>query len=209
MTTPTEGTPTGTPTGEASTPPSPPAGDAGATGALTQAQVNAIVAREADQAARAARKRLLEELGLDSVDALKGVVQEHQQQKQANMTAQEQAAQAQAELAAIRAQAQAEAHGRSVDRHLIAAGVPFGQLGRVSRLIETDAPVGSDEAAITTAIATLKADLPGLFATTPSAPPPPASEPGVGGPPPAPSAATGLLNRGRSRAQVEQGRTTP
>lgn len=189
-------------------PPPPPPPPAAATAVFDQTQVNAIAAREADQAARNARKKMLEDLGVDSADALKAILTAHRQQETANLTAQEQAAAAAATAAQETHARQAAEHGRQVDRALIAAGVPFGQLDRVGRLIAAN-PGDSD--ALAAEITQLKTELPALFALHPTPPstPAPASEPAAGGPPPASSVQTGLLARGAERAKRDQQRATP
>jgi hypothetical protein len=207
MTTPDPTSPTTPdPAAAPAAPPAPPAPPPASAGAMfTQDQMTAVATREAEKAARAAHKALLDELGLANKDELKAAVKGHRDQQAANQTAAEKAAEAETRAAQAAQQATAAAHGRVVDRALIAAGAPVASLDRVARLVDSEP--GADPETVLAAVAALKTEFPALFSAT-STPPPPSSEPAAGGPPPAPSPTTGLLAAGAARAQARQGRTT-
>lgn len=65
----------------------------------------------------------------------------------------------------LRSQAQNDRHLARVERLLAHKGVSLTVAGRVSALVE--APVGADDAAIETAITSLRRDLPGVFGAAP------------------------------------------
>lgn len=204
---------TGAPSGESSgTPPvpDPSLGGTPPSATFTQEQLTAIAAREKAQGERGARKALLDKFGFSSQEDMDRFVTAARDTEKAAMTdAERLKAEAQAELAQARTDREAmavERHSNAVERELIKAGAPLDKTSRLARLVDVD--LGSDLAAVTTAVEAVKAEFPQMFGS-PTAPgaPSPGSEPTSGGPPPTRSNGMTALERGREAAKQRTSRT--
>lgn len=138
---------------------------------FTQAEVSALMAKEAEKAqrsgARTAAQKLSEDLGM-SVEEAKKLIEAHNQRTEQEKTeaqrATEQAEQARKEAETAKAEAARVKHESLIERRLLKAGVPDEQLERVRKLINTGVEGSVED--IDGEIDELKADLPGLFGTT-------------------------------------------
>lgn len=179
--------------GPGGTPPAPkptPTPPAAPERKYTDADLNAVGAREKDQARRATLNEVSSMLGC-TVEEAAEILKAHREQEQAKLTeaerAQQAANEARAQAEADRQAAAQERHEARLERALARAGVSDkpakdgapSPAQRAIRLLEVE--VGADADAITAAIETLRADMPGLFGAPTS--PAPASDPGN---PPAP-----------------------
>lgn len=155
---------------------------------ISQDRLNALVGQRVAEAERKAVQKVAEQLGMSPADAADYIkaAKEREQAQMSELERREAAArEAEQRAQAAATQAAETAHRAAVERALIAAGLPLSgdaekdakSLDRAARLV--DAAPGSDPTAITTAVSTLKTEVPALFTTTPGTPPPPASVPGT------------------------------
>lgn len=168
--------------------------------AALQAAIDAAVSTAVEQAKRDAYTGALAKLGTTDLDAAAAAIKAKNEADAANQSEIEkaQAAQRQAEADRDAARTAAEQAAAAVNdqafaalvrQELIRHGHPIDGLDRTSRLIDVAAGTGADQvaAAITTAVKSLAADVPALFAAATGRSPAPA--PGVIPPaPPAPGA---------------------
>lgn len=206
------------------TPADPPKPTAPSGKVFTQAEVEALAAREKDQGKRAGARAALEDFakehGFTTVDDAKAFIEQARQAKQAQMTEVERREQAAAELERQASEkiAQAEARERAAARRsvLVGLGATGDDLEDAAALlrVEDDA----DETAVAEAATKLKARRPELFGTprpadgtqapAPTAPPAPGGAPAGGPPPRQPATKTDTKARAHALA-VKMGYAKP
>lgn len=169
---------------------------------VDQESFNRIVAREKAEAARQATKRLLEEAGVPTLEALKAMTKAQSDRAEAEKSELQRAVDAaKAEMEAAkneRATIAMERHSLTVERTLSAAGAR-GDLARLGRLLDVEP--GADVEAIKAAVEDLKAD--SAFASLFGGPAtPPSSEPSGGGAPSRTARPEDALSRGAARAEA-------
>lgn len=182
---------------------------------FTQDQLTGIVGRETQQARDAAQRALLQELGVDNLDAAKAALQAAETARQAQLSeaqrAQEAAQQAQAKAQADQQTAAQLARQYQIDSALLRAGiVPDGtpeseqRLTTIRRMVELPAGDVTPEVA-NAAVTTLRTMFPALFTGTPTPPPPPPPPSDPKGRPPAPKVGDSAYERGMQRARAGAG----
>lgn len=173
---------------------------------VDQESFNRIVAREKAEAARQATKRLLEEAGVPTVDALKAMTKAQAEKAEAEKTELQRAVDAaKAEMDAARnerATLAMERHSLTVERALSAAGAR-GDLVRIGRLLDVEP--GADTDAINAAVDAAKVEFPSLFG--PAMTSPASSEPSGGGAPSRTARPDDAAERGAARAAKYNDRT--
>lgn len=192
-------------------PPAPPATPP-APRTFSQDEVTAIATRESQAAERSAQQKLLQELGVDSSDALKALVAAQRQADEAGKTElqrqQEAAANARREADAEKVSAAAERFEARVERAFasvgaVSDGTPEGdaKLARIRRMITVDPT--ADYAAVRADVDAIRTDFPTLFGgtTADGAPPAPPSDP-KGKPPATPPGSKTAMERGAERAKA-------
>jgi len=140
--------------------------------AVTQEQIDKLMGRARSEGKSTATREMLDELGVDDIDAVKAVITAHQERVDADKTevdrAKDEAVQAKREAEQARAEtAQAQLSVR-VDRALVEANVETNALSHIAELIKVDPSATDDE--IREAIDTLKGDIPQMFAEPDGAP---------------------------------------
>lgn len=190
-----------TPPAPATPPPTPtPPATPPATGeaTFTQKQVNAIAAREKNDA----RAALLSELGVDSLDAAKTILDaQRAKEDEAKTEAQrllEQAQQREAAATAAAAQAAAQLRDANIVSALTHAGITDPDTR--TELIPLVTAKVSDEVDAAAAVELVKQKLPQLFQAPASNTPPPSGDVRNGNPPP-PAGDGGAWARGVARAE--------
>ena len=170
---------------------------------VTSEEMARIAAREKEEGRRAAQRELAEQLGV-SVEEAKQIISNHRTAEEQNKTeAQREKEAAAAERAAAaqeKAAAAEERHRARIERSIMLAGVTDEKrIERISRLLDVE--VGADPDAVSSAVATLKEEMPEIFGSTADgeAPKPPAGVPG--GKPPKPQVKDDAFTRGRERAK--------
>ncbi len=133
---------------------------------FTQADVNRIASREKKQA----RRGLLKDLGVDTLEDLKAIVQKHKDSQDETLSETDKArkqAEADREAAAKdRKELAQEKQMTKVERALIRAGIDDGKLTRALRGVDLPSdPEDFDEDFIKDLVKDLKADEPGWFDT--------------------------------------------
>lgn len=164
---------------------------------LTQAQVDAIVAREKAKAQKAADKAAAEAIAAAKAEADKAAMTELDRAKA-------EAAEVAAAAAKDRAEAAAERLAAKLERRLVAAGIDDKALARAVRTIALDADATDDD--IDSEIAALKTDVPGMFPTAGT--PVPDKKP-TGAPTPPKGGQTGTSPREQAHAILRRLGQTP
>ncbi len=166
---------------------------------IDQDTFNKVVAREKAEAARAERKRLLEEAGMGTLEEFRATLKSLNEQKEADKSELQKAIDAtRAEMEAARAERSAvakERHDLTVEKALSNAGAR-DNLSDLAKLVDVE--VGADQAAVEAAVELTKSKFSALFGFAT----PPASEPSGGGPASRPSNAQDALSRGADRAKA-------
>jgi hypothetical protein len=188
-------------------PPAPPA--AGGTNpapieqTFNQKQVNAIAAKEKNDA----RAAFLAELGVDTIDAAKAVIAAKRAEDDAAKTeAQRLHDQALADATAA-ATAKAQAERALLEANVVAALTAAGitDVDQRTEIVPLAVAKVSDEVDAAAAVELVKQKLPQLF-TAPTSPTPPPSGDIRSGTPPTPAGSGGAWDRGVARAQAENKR---
>lgn len=144
------------------TPADPPPGGGGSDKVFTQEEVNRMMAREKSQGRDAAIRDVADQLGV-SVEEAKDIIQNHQQQMEAQKTeaqkAQEAADRAKAEAEAEKQLAARERHDLKVER---AVGIADPQkAAKVARMLDLE--VGASDEEISAAVEATRELFPMLF----------------------------------------------
>jgi hypothetical protein len=186
---------------------------------FTEADMNRIRIRETKKAESAARRKVLEDLGVSDPAEAKKIIDAAKKASEKDKTEQdrlrEKATQAEREAQAAKAEAAQLKLDRDVDRALAKAKVDGRRLDRIAKLVLAELGDDPDADDIKTAIDTIRDDFPEAFAEDDGeqrqgerrAP----SGEGRGGTPPKGQRGGGKENpetRGRERARMLQGRTT-
>ncbi|WP_399559274.1 hypothetical protein OH809_45030 (plasmid) [Streptomyces sp. NBC_00873] len=175
---------------------------------FTQAEVEALAAKEKAQGKRSAAKELAEKLGFTSIEDTEAFVAAARQAKEAQLTEQEKRERdlADREAKAEAREKAAEARERAANRRavLVGLGATGDDLDDASALLRV--PDDADEATLQEAADKLKSRRPELFGATPqpaaaALPPAPAGAPAGG--PPRPAATKDDINA-RARKRAEQ-----
>jgi uncharacterized protein (DUF4415 family) len=167
--------------------------------ALTQEQVDRVVGRTRTETRQATERDILAKLGYESLEEAEKAKADHEARLQAEKSdlerAQEEAAQARAEAAAASQQAARAQLQVRIDRALLESGVSTNTLNHVSKMIEVAPDATEDD--ISAAVASLKEDVPQLFASPETgAPRTPSGVPkgGTGGKNKKPASKSGLAH---------------
>ena len=185
------------------TPPAPPAPDDEKK--FTQADVTRLAAQEKAQGERKARRKLLEDLGLDpdtaKTEDIKAVLDAKKAAEEATLSAAEKAKRDAESDRAAAAKDKADAATILLDARkqlaLVGAGVGTAVLADAATLLKV-APDVTDED-LTVEIGKLKERLPALFTGSVAPPPPPGGRPG--GTPPRQQPNGDAYQRGAERAK--------
>lgn len=165
-------------------------------------RVRQVMEREKNEGKRSAERTVLEQLGYNSLEDVKAVLTQKQQEDQAKMSEAERASAQATTLAAQaeadRRQAAADRQAAQIERALIRKGISDDALGDAIRLIQVEPD--ADEATITSTVESLKERHPSFFtASNPAGPPAPSG--GPGGAPPRPAPNGDPYQRGAERAK--------
>lgn len=170
-------------------------------GNLSQDEVNRVVAQRVAEAQRIERKRILEQAGVPTLEALKDTLKAQRDAEESAKSDLERAltsARQEMEAAAAeRQQLAKDRHDLIVQRTLAATGAS-GDLEKIARLVDVE--IGADTAAVTAAVEQAKTDFPALFGAATATPAP--SEPHGGGAPSRPSSSPDAKARGEARAEL-------
>jgi hypothetical protein len=185
---------------------------------FTEADMNRIRQRETKKAESAARRKLLDDLGVSDPAEAKKILDKAKAAAEKDRTEQDRLRDKATEAEKAAAQARRETAqlklDRDVDRALAKAGVQTSRLDRIAKLVIGELGDDPDADDIKSAIDTIRDDFPESFAESGDdegvgrrAP----SGEGRGGTPPKGQRGGGKENpetRGRERARMLQGRTT-
>lgn len=187
----------------------PSVGDsAPAPGTLTQEQFDRALQARIAETERATRRKILDEVGVGTMDEAKSVLKAAKEAKDANRSELDKAlAEARAEIEAARLERQSalmDRHALNVERALAVAGA-HDNLADLAKLVNVEPGATAEEVA--EAVEQTKLKFAPLFGR-PSATPP-SSEPSGGGPSLRPSTSPDAEARGRERAQQLNDRQRP
>jgi hypothetical protein len=162
--------------------------------------VDRIVQARVAEAQRAERRKLLDEVGVGTLDEAKSTLKAAKEAKDANRSELDKAlAEARAEIEAARIERESalqDRHALNVERALAVAGAQ-DNLADLAKLVNVEAGASAEEVAAAVELTKLKfAPLFGRPSATP-----PSSEPSGGGPSLRPSTSPDAEARGRERAQ--------
>jgi hypothetical protein len=187
---------------------------------FTQAEVDRMVGGRATKAEKAARTKLLEELGVSDPAEAKKILEAARKAAEKDKTeldkARDQATTAAQTAAEARAEAAQARRERAIDRALVQADVSPKRLDRMAKLVAIELDPDADDMAeaIAAAVAAVKDDMPEAFASS-SEPKPAGKAPSSDGKPPVGGKAPARggtskdpLSRGAELARAHQGRST-
>lgn len=174
---------------------------------FTQAEVNAMMAREKDQGARSAAEQLAKDLGT-SVEEAKAIIKEHHDrvegEKSEAQKARDAADKEKAEAEKAKSEAAQERHEAKVERLLLRAGLDPGdedkRLTRAMRMIDIE--VGAEDTVVQAAVDDIKKDEPGWFGEGVKSKPKNSDPKGT---PPKPKVDEDGYSRGQARAKQMAG----
>lgn len=178
------------------------------TGTLTQDQFDRVLSARLAEKEREVRRKLLDEVGVGTLEEAKSTLKAAKDQKDANRSELDKAlAEARAEIEAARIERESalkDRHALNVERALAAAGAG-DNLSDIAKLVDVEPGATADEVAAAVELTKLKFSP--LFGR-PSATPP-ASEPSGGGPSLRPSTSPDAEARGKERAQQRNATQRP
>lgn len=132
---------------------------------FTQEDLNRVASREKKEGRAGAKREILEELGVDDLEAAKEAIaaktQREEEQRTETEKALAKAAEAEAKAAKKEAELEQRLHDSTVKDALLEAGVDRKNVSRIVSMVTVE--VGADEEAITEAVEELREDLPNLF----------------------------------------------
>lgn len=158
-----------------------------------------MMAREKDEGRRAAERKLQEDLGV-TPDEAKTILDAHRKAEDDKKTEADKIAEDRRKLDDDRAEVAQTKHNSLVERSVILQGVTDEKrISRIVKILEDDVQRGAKPDDIAAAVTKLKEEMPELFGTG-STPPPPSG--GPQGTPPKPKLSDDAYGRGSERAKA-------